>query len=215
MRKEDIKAREFGKVISIDIDVMPCESVQGYNYRLDAIDHGSSWLWTFGLKNRRECEKHITYLINSLKSHIRQIRVDGAKEFLTNNIKDLCYEYGIELKRRESYEHAQAGKVGKQHDIIDSMVRTWLTEASLPKTIWFKASVAALLVRNRSTNSCLKVKTTPYEKRYGTKPRVDNLKVYGCLCFAHVSKEKRYKLDDTAIRSNFVGYSTQSPVYEL
>jgi hypothetical protein len=44
VRKEDIKAREFGQVISIDIDVIPCESVEGYNYRLNAIDHGSSWL---------------------------------------------------------------------------------------------------------------------------------------------------------------------------
>ena len=89
------KARELGEVISIDIDVMPCESVDGYKYRLDAIDRGSSWLWTFGLKNRGESEKHTIYLINSCKSHVREIRVDGAKEFLTNNFKDLCYEYGI------------------------------------------------------------------------------------------------------------------------
>ena len=63
VRKEDIKAREFGEVISIDIDVIPCKSVEGYSYWLDAIDHGSSWLWTSGLKNRRESEKHVIYLI--------------------------------------------------------------------------------------------------------------------------------------------------------
>ena len=91
------------------------------------------------------------------------------------------------MKRTESYEHAQAGKVEKQHDIIDSMVRAWLKEASLPRTLWFKASVAAVFVSNRSTNSFLKPKTTPYERRYGTKPTVDNLKVYGCLFFAHVA----------------------------
>ena len=28
VRKENIKAREFGEVITIDIDVMPCESVK-------------------------------------------------------------------------------------------------------------------------------------------------------------------------------------------
>jgi hypothetical protein len=32
VRKEDIKAREFGEVISIDIDVIPCKSVEGYSY---------------------------------------------------------------------------------------------------------------------------------------------------------------------------------------
>jgi len=90
-----------------------------------------------------------------------------------------------------------------------------LKEASLPKTLWFKASVAAVFVRNRGTNSFLKLKTTPYEKRYGTKSTVENLKVYGCLCFAHVAKEKRNKLDDNAITSISVGYSTQSRGYEL
>jgi hypothetical protein len=49
--------------------------------------------------------------ISSLISHLQQIRVDGGKEFLTNNIKDLCCEFEIELKRTEPYEHAQAGQV--------------------------------------------------------------------------------------------------------
>jgi len=98
------------------------------------------------------------------------------------------------LKRTEPYEHAQAVKVGKQHDIIDSMVRAWLKEASLPKTLWFKASVAVVFARNRTTNSFLKLKTTPHEKRYGTKPTVDNLKVYGCLCFCPCWKREETQI---------------------
>ena len=77
------------------------------------------------------------------------------------------------------------------------MVRAWLNQASLPKTLWFKASVAAVFVTNRSTNSLLKLKTTPYQKRYGPKPTVDNLKIYG-PCFPHVAREKRNKLDNNA-----------------
>jgi hypothetical protein len=95
------------------------------------------------------------------------------------------------------------------------MVRAWLNQASLPKTLWFKASVAAVFVGNRCTNSFLKLKTTEYGKRYGTKPTMDNLEVYGCLCFAHVAKEKRDTLDDNVIRNILVAYSTNSPDYEL
>jgi hypothetical protein len=51
--------------------------------------------------------------------------------------------------------------------------------------------------------------------RYGTKPSVDLLKVYGCLCFAHIAKEKRNKLDDNAITCMFVGYTNNSPGYGL
>jgi len=103
--------------------------------------------------------------ISSLISHLQQIRVDGGKEFLTNNIKDLCCEYEIELKRTENNikDLCTSWSSGKQHGVIDSMVRAWLKEASLPKTLCCKASVAAVFVRNRSTNSFLKLKTTPYE----------------------------------------------------
>jgi len=44
---------------------------------------------------------------------------------------------------------------------------------------------------------------------YGTKPNVDKLKVSGCLCFAH--KQKKNKLDDSAVRCIFIGYSNPSP----
>jgi hypothetical protein len=43
-RKEECKPRAYGEAISIHIDVMPCESLKGYKYRLDVIDHGISWL---------------------------------------------------------------------------------------------------------------------------------------------------------------------------
>ena len=158
---------------------------------------------------------HIQQLIESLMPDLRQVRVDSAKEFLTNAAKELCYKFGIELKKTEPYEHAQASKVEKQHGIIHSMVRAWLREVSLPKTLWYKASAAAVFVKHRSTNSFLKLQSTPYEMRYGTKPPVDMFKVIGCLCFAHIAKGKKNKLDDNAIRGMFVGYSNNSPGYEL
>ena len=58
-------------------------------------------------------------------------------------------------------------------------------------------------------------KTTPYEVRYGTKPNVNQWKVYGCLAFAHIAKEKRNKLDDNGLKCMMVGYSSISPGYEL
>jgi hypothetical protein len=231
MRKEDIKTTSFGKLISIDIDAIPYESIdidaipyesididaipyeslQGYKYRLEVIENASSWLWTFCLETKGDASTHIEHLIKSLKPDLRQVRVDGGKEFLTNSVKDFCYTSGFELRRSEPYGHAQAEKIEKQHDIIDSMVRAWLKDSNLPKTLWFKASQAAVYAMNRSSKSFSNMITSPYELRYGTKPNADKLKVYGCLWFAPTAKQKRNKLDDNALRCIFIGYSNSSP----
>jgi len=58
------------------MDVMPCESVEVYKCCLDTIDHGISWLWTFGLKTKSEAELHIRHWIKSLQSTLREVRVD-------------------------------------------------------------------------------------------------------------------------------------------
>jgi len=41
------------------------------------------------------------------------------------------------------------------------------------------------------------------------------LKMYACLCFAHITKQNKNKLHDNAIRCIFIGYSNSSPGYEL
>ncbi|TXG70553.1 hypothetical protein EZV62_005488 [Acer yangbiense] len=47
------------------------------------------------------------------------------------------------------------------------------------------------------------------------KPSVKHLRVFGCVCYAQVLKEKRYKLDETSEKCIFVGYSSQSKGYKL
>lgn len=42
-----------------------------------------------------------------------------------------------------------------------------------------------------------------------------HLKVFGCICYSQVPKEKRYKLDETSERCIFTGYSSQSNGYRL
>ena len=61
--KEDIKARHFGPVISIAIDVIPCESLEGYRYRLNVIDRASSLLCTFDLESKGVASSHREHLI--------------------------------------------------------------------------------------------------------------------------------------------------------
>jgi hypothetical protein len=55
------------------------------------------------------------------------------------------------------------------------------------------------------SHSALGLKT-PEEMFTGKKPKVIHLKIFGCLVFIHLPKEKRNKLDPSRKKGIFVGY---------
>ena len=56
---------------------------------------------------------------------------------------------------------------------------------------------------------------TPYEAWHGKKPSVDHLRVFGCICYSHVPKDERRKLDPKARKAIFLGYGTTVKGYRL
>ena len=43
---------------------------------------------------------------------------------------------------------------------------------------------------------------------------VEHLRVFGCVAYAHVLKEKRQKLDEKGVKCIFIGYSPKSKAYK-
>ncbi|KAL4355086.1 hypothetical protein GQ457_06G022650 [Hibiscus cannabinus] len=56
---------------------------------------------------------------------------------------------------------------------------------------------------------------TPFEAWSGSKPSVKHLRVFGSICYNHISANMRSKLDERAWRGIFVGYSSQSKGYRI
>jgi hypothetical protein len=129
-----------------------------------------------------------------------QIRVDGAKEFLARDVKQICKDHGIELKISDPYIHEQNGKVERVHLNIDSKVRAWLKRSGLPKTLWFKASRCAVYVINRSATNALQFKSTPYEMKEGVKPSVKNFRIFGCKAYVHIPTDPLLLVQFTVIQ---------------
>ena len=65
--------------------------------------------------------------------------------------------------------------------------------------------LAAAHVINRTPSSLLKGKT-PYECLYGKPPAYEDIKVFGCLCFAHKASRDKDKFKEWSRRCIFVGY---------
>jgi hypothetical protein len=87
-----------------------------------------------------------------------------------------------------------------------------LDDAGLSKKYCAFAVSLAVYLKNH-TPTCSVVGKTPYEVWHGRKPSFKHVRVFGCLAFAHVPKEKRKKLDYSATHGKFVGYSISTKQY--
>ncbi|KAL2607650.1 hypothetical protein R1flu_026223 [Riccia fluitans] len=88
--------------------------------------------------------------------------------------------------------------------------------SSLPKRFWGEAISTACYVLNKSPTSTLDSQVTPYQLWFGYKPKINHLRDFGCLAYAHVPKTiARKKLDDRSQRCVFFGYSTEAKAYRL
>nr|KYP64079.1 Retrovirus-related Pol polyprotein from transposon TNT 1-94 [Cajanus cajan] len=94
------------------------------------------------------------------------------------------------------------------------MARCLLHDKWLPKKFWAEAVNTTVFLLNRLPTKSLP-KSTRFEAWYGYKPKLLNLKTFGCLSFSYIPQVKRDKLDKKAEPGIFVGYSLQSKAYRI
>jgi hypothetical protein len=80
--------------------------------------------------------------------------------------------------------------------------------------LWAEAAMVVVYVQNRLSHSALGFKT-PEEIFTGKKPEVSHLKIFGCLVFIHIPKEKRNKLESSGKKGIFVGYCVVSKAFRI
>lgn len=214
-RTEGKKKYDFGEILSMDTDVMSKRSIEGYLYRQDVIDHATCWMWGVGLKRRNEHENFIRDILAETKGKITEFRVDGAKEFGSSLMHTLSREFQFRLKRTARYTHEHAGKVERAHQTVDQMARAMMNTAGLPHDLFCNlASQAAIFTKNRMPTKGNEHDLSPYEARYGIKPDLGKLKVFGCKACVYVSKEAgRRKMENSGEEGMFVGYADDGAGY--
>lgn len=124
-----------------------------------------------------------------------------------------CEEAGIEHQLTTPYNPQQNGVSERRNRYVMEMARSMLHEKDMPKHFRAEAANTSVFLQIRLPSKALTDKT-PFEAWYGYKPSL-SLKVFGCVCFAHVPRVKRDKLDKKAIPGSFVGYSSVSKAYKV
>jgi hypothetical protein len=94
------------------------------------------------------------------------------------------------------------------------MARPMMKDKGIPLKFWAEAVSLAVYIQNRCPTVAVSEKT-PIEAWSGVKPDISHLRVFGSVCYAHIPKEKRQKLDDKSERCILLGFSEGTKGYRL
>ena len=106
----------------------------------------------------------------------------------------------------------QNGVAEKINRTLVETVHSMLSDANLPKKFWAEALSTAVHLRNRSPTKAVQGET-PFEALTNERPDVSHLKVFGCLCYSHVTKDERQKFDTKVRKCIMLGYGTESKAH--
>lgn len=85
-------------------------------------------------------------------------------------------------------------------------------EFHLPNELWDEAFLYAVYVINRLPTKVLHG-ISPYYRLYGIHPDYSRMRIFGCLCYAHVDSSLRNTFAAHSIPCIFVGYSADQEGY--
>jgi hypothetical protein len=113
-----------------------------------------------------------------------------------------------------SYNPQQNGVAKREKRTISDTAKAMMFDQDLPNSLLEKATSIVVYIRNRCPHAILKDKT-PEEVFSRIKPEVGHLRIFRCLVYIHVPKEKRTNMEPSGKNGVFVGYSENSKAYKI
>jgi hypothetical protein len=108
----------------------------------------------------------------------------------------------------------QNGSAERENRTLVECVRTMLHAKNLSLNLWTKAVQTAAYLLNR-IGSRTRGNKTRYELWMRRVPKVEHLRIFGCVAYTHVPKVNWRKLDSKGEKAIFVGYCSDTKGYRL
>lgn len=179
------------------------------------IDDFSRYTVIYLMKEKSDVEDKLKEYVEMVKNKFGEkpklIRSDRGGEYISGNNSNYLKSEGILVQLTAGYSPQQNGVAERKNRTLTEMSRCMLTDADLPRFLWAEAYSVANYVQNRVVTSV--TGRTPFELWNDKKSDVKHLRIFGSRYFVVIPKEKRKKLDNTAIEMHLVGYDEQSKAY--
>ena len=213
------RATEILELVHSDVcGKMDVPSLGGAEYFLSFVDDLSRYIWIYPIKYKSDVwEKFLEWqamVERSTDRKLKKLRSDNGGEYLSDLFTTYFKRQGIHHQTTIRKTPEQNGVAERMNRTLEETIRAMLSESGLPKAFWAEALSTATYLRNRSPTKAVAEKT-PLEAWSGEKPNVQNLRIFGCICYAHIPKDERKKLDSKARKAVFVGYGKDKKGYRL
>jgi len=218
-QSKDWRATQKLQLIHTDVGgPMNTSSLNGSKYYVAFIDDYSRMCWIYFMKFKAEVAnifgKFKAWIETQSNCKIQVIRSDNRTEYTSEKFNRFCEDAGIEHQLTAPYSPQQNGVVERKNRTVMEMTRCLLHDKGLPKKFWAEAANTSVFLLNRLLTKALQTRT-PFEAWFGYKPKLINMKIFGCLCFFYIPQNKRDKLDKKAEVEIFVGYSAVAKAYRI
>ncbi|XP_074305528.1 uncharacterized protein LOC141640744 [Silene latifolia] len=120
-------------------------------------------------------------------------------------MKDYYNEHGMLFRTSQVDTPQQNGRVERKHRHILEKARALRFQGNLPLEFWGECVLTAVYLINRTPTRLLNG-LTPYEILYGEKPCLDNIRVFGSICYVHNKDKPKDKFNERGKRCIFLGY---------
>ncbi|KAE9212787.1 hypothetical protein PF004_g15532 [Phytophthora fragariae] len=197
---------------------MKTKSKGGARYVLTFVDDHSKYVVAYFITKKSEVPVKFKAFMNLYENQrgerIKCLRSDNDTEFVNKEMDRLCALNGIVHQKTVPYSPQQNGVVERMNRTIMEKARSMLYYKGILTMWWAEAVSTSVYLINRSTTSTHS-SMTPYELAVKDKPRLNHLRVFGSVGYAHVDKAKRTKLEPKSFKCMFLGYAENSKGYRV
>ena len=136
---------------------------------------------------------------------IKRLCDDKGGEYMSKKFQDFLDECGISREHTVHNGPQQNGVAEQANRLFAERIVALLEESGLSRKYWAEYLAALIHVLNCCPTSAVEGKTS-YEVWYKKKPSVGHLRVWGCLTYVHIQKDKWAKLGSHIEKCIFIGY---------
>ncbi|KAL2922825.1 Retrovirus-related Pol polyprotein from transposon TNT 1-94 [Bienertia sinuspersici] len=204
----DNKATRIFEMIHCDLwGPYKTPSTCGAHYFLTIVDDFSRGVWVYLLADKTEVYASFNSFFAMVKTQfevtVKYVRSDNGTEF--KPMIPYFDDHGILFQTSCVGTPQQNGRVERKHQHIMNVARALRFQGHLPIGFWGECVLGAVYLINH-TPSRLLANKTPFEILFNKPPNFDDMRVFGCLCFAHNQKSKGDKFASRSRKCVFVGY---------
>jgi len=193
------------------------ESLGGSIYFVTVLEDSTGFITETPIKTKAMAPDVIQTRIKQLETltehKVKLVRHDGAKEYVTNDLKAWYDDKGITPELTAPYKPQQNGKAERVNCTLLERVRATMLDAGAEEELWADALAAIVHVLNRSPKVGLDV--TPLEALTGRRPNVAGFRVWGSRAWALKPKKQQRKLEPRTDVGRFLGYAVGGKTYRI